>query len=687
LLILLVIGAGLFVRFYLISSLLSSPYRATPGFKTIIMIKKKLLWALALLVVSTTSLAQQAESKYDPHALFSPLFYTQNGNEYRAATGEPGPAYWQNKADYQIAAQLDEAKKEVTATVTITYTNNSPQRLPYIWLQLDENLFSNNSRGQAKMPATGRSRYGDATSKFDGGYKIKSVKVISGAAQSDANYLVNDTRMQVRLANALAAKGGSLKLKIEYSYTVPDYGADRTGILNTKNGNIFAIAQWYPRLCVFDDVRGWNTDPYLGASEFYLEYGNFDVSITAPSAMIVVASGELQNPQDVLTAKQLQRYNQAKQSDATVMIRDSAEVTDPASRPSKPTLTWKYKLNNARDFSWSASRAFIWDAARMNLPDGKKGLAMSVYPVESNGVKGWSRATEYTKGSIENYSKRWFPYPYYSAVNVACNIGGMEYPGIVFCSYRARTEGLWGVTDHEFGHTWFPMIVGSNERRYGWMDEGFNTFINDIAAADFNNGEYSHPRQSAHKSRLFTNKIESVYNTPDGMLERNIGALLYAKPGFALGLLRDVVLGEDRFDYAFKKYIRDWAYKHPTPWDFFRSIENGAGEDLAWFWKSVFFETWQLDQAVTKVEYRDNNAKNGALVTIANLDQMAMPVTVEYTTVSGKKNRKVLPVEIWQSTGTWKFGLDTDEELSSVVIDPDKRLPDMNPDNNTWKKE
>lgn len=651
------------------------------------MIKKKLSWALALLVASTTSLAQQAESKYDPHALFSPLFYTQNGNEYRAATGEPGPAYWQNKADYQIAAQLDEAKKEVTATVTITYTNNSPQRLPYIWLQLDENLFSNNSRGQAKMPATGRSRYGDAASKFEGGYKIKSVKVINGAAQADANYLVNDTRMQVRLANALAAKGGNLKLKIEYSYTVPDYGADRTGILNTKNGNIFAIAQWYPRLCVFDDVRGWNTDPYLGASEFYLEYGNFDVSITAPAAMIVVASGELLNPQDVLTAKQLQRYNQAKQSDATVMIRDSAEVTDPASRPSKPTLTWKYKLSNARDFSWSASRSFIWDAARMNLPEGKKGLAMSVYPVESNGVKAWSRATEYTKGSIENYSKRWFPYPYYSAVNVACNIGGMEYPGIVFCSYRARTEGLWGVTDHEFGHTWFPMIVGSNERRYGWMDEGFNTFINDIAAADFNNGEYSHPRQSAHKSRLFTNKIESVYNTPDGMLERNIGALLYAKPGFALGLLRDVVLGEDRFDYAFKKYIRDWSYKHPTPWDFFRSIENGAGEDLAWFWKSVFFETWQLDQAVSKVEYRDNNARNGALVTINNLEQMAMPVTVEYTTVSGKKGRKTLPVEIWQSTGTWKFGLDTDEELSSVVLDPDKRLPDMNPDNNTWKKE
>ena len=649
--------------------------------------KKSLFLAVTCLaaVLVATAQTESNRSVYDPHALFSPLFYTYNGNSYRAATGEPGPDYWQNRVDYRIDAKMDEEAKQVSATVTISYTNNSPQQLPFLWLQLDQNLFSKDSRGQAKMPATGRSRYGDASSEFDGGYKIKSVQLINGTVSSKADYLVNDTRMQVRLSKALAAKGGKLQLKIEYSYTVPEYGADRTGILATKNGNIFAIAQWFPRMCVFDDVRGWNTDPYLGASEFYCEYGNFDVSITAPSAMIVAASGELQNPQEVLTPQQLQRYNQAKQSDKTVMIRDSADVTNPASRPSRSTVTWKYKLTNARDFAWAASRSFIWDAARMNLPDGKKGLAMSVYPVESNGQNAWSRSTEYTKASIENYSKRWFPYPYYSAVNVAANIGGMEYPGIVFCGYRSRTAGLWGVTDHEFGHTWFPMIVGSNERRYGWMDEGFNTFINGIAAEDFNNGEYYRKPGSAHKSRLFGKGMESVLNTPDGMLERNIGSLLYAKPGFALTLLRNEILGQDRFDYAFKKYIRDWAYKHPTPWDFFRSIENGAGEDLAWFWKSVFIETYQLDQAVTKVEYRNNDPKNGALVTIENLQQMAMPVTVEYTTSAGKTARLKLPVEIWQSTGTWKFALPTTEAVTMVVLDPDKILPDMDPENNTWK--
>lgn len=654
------------------------------------MMKLRLTWALGTLLVAGSLYAQQAatttQSKYDPHALFSPIFYTQNGNEYRTATGEPGPAYWQNKADYQINASLDDNKNEVTATVTISYKNNSPQKLPYIWLQLDQNLFNKESRGQAKMPATGRSRYGDAKSSFDGGFKIKSVQLINGTTASNADYLITDTRMQVRLANSLAAKGGLLKLKIEYSYTVPQYGADRTGIQPTKNGDIYAIAQWYPRLCVFDDVRGWNTDPYLGASEFYLEYGDFEVNITAPSSHIVVASGELLNPQEVFTAKQLQKYNQAKTSDATVVIRDSTEITDPASRPSKPTLTWKFKINNARDFAWASSKSFILDAARMNLPDGKKGLAISAYPIESNGEKAWSRSTEYTKASIESYSKRWFPYPYPAAVNVATNIGGMEYPGIVFCSWRSRAGGLWGVTDHEFGHTWFPMIVGSNERRYGWMDEGFNTFINEISSRDFNNGEYASPKRSAHGSRLFSSNIESVFNTPDGMLERNIGALLYSKPGFALGLLRNEVLGPERFDYAFRKYIRDWAYKHPTPWDFFRSMENSTGEDLAWFWKSVFIETYSLDQAVSKVEYLDNDAKKGAIVTIDNLEKMAMPVTIEYTTASGKTGRKKLPVEIWQNNISWKVLLPTDEEVIKVVIDPDKVLPDANGANNTWTK-
>ena len=283
--------------------------------------------------------------------------------------------------------------------------------------------------------------------------------------------------MQLRLASPLEANGGTVEIKMNYSFNIPQYGADRTGIQATENGKMFAIAQWYPRMCVYDDIEGWNTLPYLGASEFYLSYGDFEYEITAPAKMIVVASGDLQNPQDVFTPEQLKRYNEAKKSDKTVIIRGASEINSPASRPAKKMLTWKYVLKNARDVAWAASEAFILDGARMNFPSGRKGLALSVYPAESNGNNAWERSTEYTKASIEGYSDKWYEYPYNTAVNVASNVGGMEYPAIVFCGWKARGAGLWGVTDHEFGHTWFPMIVGSNERKYGWIDEGFNTFL------------------------------------------------------------------------------------------------------------------------------------------------------------------------------------------------------------------
>ncbi|HEX5024307.1 MAG TPA: M1 family metallopeptidase [Agriterribacter sp.] len=650
------------------------------------MIKKSVL-TLTVALSFIQLMAQVGVSKYDYHNLFSPLFYTNNGNEYRSANGEPGPAYWQNRASYGIDATLNDKENEITATVTLEYKNNSPHQLPYIWLQLDQNLFTDTSRGHSKMPATGRSRYGDANSTFKGGYRIQSVKLVSGSTETSANYTVTDTRMQVRLTKPIAAKGGELKLKIAYSYIIPQYGADRTGILNTSNGAIFSVAQWYPRICVFDDVRGWNTDPYLGAGEFYLEYGDFDVHITAPASLIVVSSGELQNPKDVLTAQQLQRYNQAKESDKTVIIRSKDEVTNASSRPQKPSLTWIFKINNARDFAWAASKSFIWDAAKINLPDGKKGLAMSVYPVESDGNDAWGRSTEYSKAAIELYSNQWFEYPYYNAVNVASNVGGMEYPGIVFCGSTARNAGLWGVTNHELGHNWFPMIVGSNERRYGWMDEGFNTFINGIATAEFNKGEYAGKERDAHQiGYMFGDQSESIYNTPDGMKEGNIGNLLYYKPSYALGLLRNQVLGQDRFDYAFKKYIRDWSFKHPTPWDFFRSMENTAGEDLAWFWRSMILGNYALNQGVKKVEYVNGDPKQGALISIDNTERMAMPVIAEYTTVSGKTARKTLPVEIWQNNDTWIFKVDTKEALSKVVLDPDHVFPDIDDSNNTWVK-
>ena len=629
--------------------------------------------------------ALEVESSYDPHDLFSPVFYPAGSSNTRAATGEPNTGYWQNRADYEINASLNDDTHEISGSVTITYKNNSPHELPFLWLQLDQNLFNKESRGQSRLPVDRRSRYGDANSDFSGGYKISAVK-INDAAITD--FIITDTRMQVRLAKPLAASGAVIKIKIDYSFVLPMYGADRCGIQPTKNGKIFSVAQWYPRMCVFDDVEGWNTLPYLGAGEFYLEYGDFDFKITTPASHIVVASGELVNPAEVLTPTQVSRMNQAKNSDKTVMLRTEKEVTDPGSRPKSNTLTWHYKISNARDVSWASSKAFIWDAAKINLPGGKTSLAMSVYPVESKGEKGWGRSTEYTKASIENYSKRWFVYPYPVATNVASNVGGMEYPGIVFCGYKAETDGLFGVTDHEFGHTWFPMIVGSNERKYGWMDEGFTTFINSLADDDFNKGEYKNPAAKMEQMApyMFGDHSESVLNTPDGLKEMNIGTALYLKPGYGLELLRNEILGPERFDYAFKAYIERWAYKHPTPWDFFRTMDNVSGENLGWFWKGWFIENYRLDQAIVSLDYENDNPANGALVKLANLSRMAMPVTLEYVTTGGKKGLLKLPVEIWNNQVVKTVKLPTNEKIVSLTIDPAKILPDVNFGNNTWKQ-
>lgn len=311
---------------------------------------------------------------------------------------------------------------------------------------------------------------------------------------------------------------------------------------------------------------------------------------------------------------------------------------------------------------------------------------MSVYPVESAKDSGWRRSTEFTKGCIEGYSKRWYTYPYPNAVNVAGAVSGMEYPGIVFCFLLSEKKDLWGVTSHEFGHTWFPMIVGSNERKYAWMDEGLNTFINSVADSDFNRGEFSTKARYRERSvRFFQSNSESIMTSPEVTNARYLGANAYEKPGMGLELLRYDVLGEARFDSAFRYYIRSWAYKHPTPWDFFHAMENSSGEDLSWFWRGWFMNNWKLDQAVIAVDYVQSNPANGSLITIQNREKLPMPATVEVKEIGGKTGRVSLPVEIWQRGSDWKFYYPSTRKIESVTIDPDRMLPDINESNNVWK--
>ncbi|MDR7212720.1 M1 family metallopeptidase [Flavobacterium piscis] len=656
----------------------------------------KALLGMALFIGISSVWAQQTPAttatnsvnNYDYHDAFAPHFYTNNGTPTRAASGQPGVEYWQNRADYQINVKLNAATNEIIGTDEITYTNNSPDKLSFVWLNLEQNLFKSDSRGNAIVPLTG-SRNGAQGQVFDGGNKIKSVKVISGGkkkTEAEAKYIITDTRMQIFLPQELASKGGSVKIKIEFSFIAPFEGSDRMGVLETKNGKIFTIAQWYPRMCVYDDVRGWNTAPYLGASEFYLEYGNFDVNITAPANHYVVGSGELLNGSEVFSAEQFKRYKEAGQSDKTVIIRSADEVATTANLNAAAEKTWHFQIKNSRDFSWASSPAFILDGAKINLPSGKKALALSAYPVESSGNDAWSRSSEYVKASIEHYSKQWFEYPYPAAVNVAGNEGGMEYPGIVFCGWESKGKDLWGVTDHEFGHIWFPMIVGSNERLFAWMDEGFNTFINSLSTEAFNNGEYKDEPTDLHElAEPFTRSdLETIMSSPDNMKEANIGMLCYFKPSAGLIILREQVLGKERFDIAFRTYIERWAYKHPTPDDFFRSMENAAGEDLSWFWRSWYVNNWRFDQGVNSIKYVKNDPAKGVVITVENLDKMPMPIVLDVKTKSGKVTRVNLPVEIWQRNKDWSFKHNSTEEIESITLDPDHVFPDHNETNNIW---
>ncbi len=626
-------------------------------------------------------------SNYVPSAAFAPLYYTSNGNDYHSANGSPGPKYWQNRVDYTIKANLDTVGKTISASENITYTNNSPGALPFVWLQVDQNTYKEDAR--SNFPT------GVAATQHTNGYEFESVSLVQNGKAEKAVYVVSDTRMQIRLPNKVAANGGKVNIVIKYHYVIPGNFGNRTDYTDTKNGKIYEIAQWFPRMCVYDDTRGWDTLPFLGSGEFYLEYGDIDYSVTVPWDMIVAGSGELVNPQQVLTAKQIARLQQARNSDKTVMIRSLDEVTQASSRPvNKGTLTWHFKMLNTRDVAFGASKAYIWDAARVNLPKGKKSLAMSVYPEESAGEKAWGRSTEYLKGAMEHFSEKWFTYPYPVAINEAGSAGGMEYPGIVFDGIRDKGLGLFYVTAHEIGHNWFPMIVGSDERRFAWMDEGFNTFIDVYASDAFNKGEYAPKRDGEYAPgggnpadeiipTIIDPKAPTIMTAADAISERYRHPIAYFKPAFGLILLREQILGKERFDYAFKYYINNWAYKHPTPDDFFRSMENGAGEDLSWFWKGWFYNNWKLDLAIIDAKYVDSkDVKKGMQITVANKEQMAMPFTVEVKYKDGSKQRMQVPVETWLQNKAVTLSFPTTQEVTDVYIDPDAALPDVKRANN-----
>ncbi|WP_260927032.1 M1 family metallopeptidase [Novosphingobium sp. 9] len=659
-----------------------------------------LLGAASLVAVAQPVLAQTApapaasSTAYDPRSTFAPFDMHQSVNVYRGADGKPGPQYWQNRADYEIHAKLDPDVKSpsLTGDEIISYTNNSPDALDVLWVQLDQNLYKKDSRGNYANGGPGIGRHAGGSTD---GAVLDKVEIEVDGKFVPAQYLVSDTRLQITMPQALAAKGGKTRVRIAWHFTIPGEWGGRMAWGMAKDGPIYDLAQWYPRMAVYDDVRGWDPLPYL-AQEFYLEYGNFDYYVTVPSTMLVAGSGELVNQSEVLTPTELARLAKAKASDATVMIRSPQEI------PAKPSLTgatktWHYRMENTRDVAFSASSIFAWDAARINLGGGKTSLAMSFYPKESAGQPAWGRSTEYLKDSLQNYAKRWAAYPWPWAINVAGPASGMEYPGILFDGIEDKGNVLFFITAHEIGHELFPMMVGFDERRNAWMDEGFNTFIDVYESDDFNHGEYAPKRDGEYapgggnpvdeiQSVLLDPNAPPILTRADSIIEKYRHPVTYFKSALGLVLLREQILGPDRFDPAFRRFIADWTFKHPQPADFFRFMESQTGEDLSWWWRGWYENNWSMDLAVDAIAPVDaKDPSKGTRVTVGSHDKLIMPATLRVMFSDGTHTDYRLPAESWIRNTQTSVVVPAGKTVTEAVVDPDHKIPDKDRSNDDRK--
>jgi hypothetical protein len=598
----------------------------------------------------------------------------------RSASGAPGPEYWQQRVDYRIEATLfapetrDQGTPGISGTSVMTYTNNSPDALSYLWIHLEQNLYLPDSLGAlANTPD-------EAPGEYTGGFTVYGVTV-GGVGVEMAVY---DTVARIDLPEPVSARGGTVEVEFAWSFPVPEHGSERMGTEDCEDGRVYQIAQWFPAACVYDDVHGWNTLPYQGGGEFYTNFGDYDVRLTVPASHLVAATGILQNPEAVLTPEQAERFARAAESADTVVIRSADEVSDPASRPAgADELTWHFRAENCRTFAWASSAAFIWDAAKLADagPDGRGILCQSFYPRE--GLALWPTSTQMIRESIGTYGRHWAPYPYPVATNVNGTVYGMEYPMIVFCSDREDERELFYTTTHEFAHQWIPMMISTDERRYPWMDEGLVTFMNFDSLVERYGEAFSNLDIDAFAASLGPAQDQPAMTWHDRMWRSAAGYLAYDKPAWALLCLRRQVLGPDRFDPAFREFLRAWAFKSPQPADFFRTMENAAGADLSWFWRGWFYDTGWLDQEITSVRQDADNAM--ALATLTNRGRIVMPVDYLVTYDDGQTEQRRLPAEAWATTDRWVDSWETQgRRVVGLEIDPDRLLPDVRRDNNIW---
>jgi hypothetical protein len=679
---------------------------------------KRTFMILAALACTITSAADAQNWKQTDtvsktnRSMFRPLEDLPAPNEYRSASGAPGRRYWQQRVDYIIRATLDTAEHRLTGTERITYHNNSPDTLRFLWLQLDQNQVSvEHSRDRASKPALPQPQQGQTLSPqalaflaptFEGGHNITRVQTVTAQnALRDAKYLINGTQMRVDLPRGLPP-GGVQQLEIDWNFLIPDAG--RGAKERLANGYLYLMAQWFPRLAVYDDVNGWQNDQFMGQGEFYLEFGNYDVRLTVPRNHIVNATGRLVNPEVVLTPTQRQRLARALTSETPVFIVPADEVMTPGSRPAGTgMLTWHWRAENVRDFAFASSKLFVWDAAGFKYAGQTTPIeASSYYPREAMPL--WDKvSTKAIIQTLKTYGRMSIEYPYPRATNVHGPIFGMEYPMVAFCGVRpndgqyteAMERALISVSIHEVGHNWFPMIIASDERKWTWMDEGLNSFLQYYSEQDWQRGYPSNRGPARNIVEYMKDPNQTPIMIHSDLINRRFGDHSYGKPAAGLVMLREHVLGPERFDVAFKDYSRNWAFKKPQPADFFRSMENGAGENMAWFWRGWFYTTHANDQAVTNVTTQNATELTGSAtrgqfyhrITLKNEAGLVMPVHMVVTFADGTTQRINLPVEIWRfNENQFVHGFFSNKEITGVQLDPDEAFADINPANNVWRK-
>ncbi len=638
---------------------------------------KKILFTFVVLLLVIAPIASAQKIRPIPYPVIpGPKFDKAVENGTRTLTGEPGPNYWTNTADYVIDAALDPSTRMMSASESIVYTNHSPDDLPTLVVHLRQNLHKEGAMRNRPQQLTGGMRI---LSVASGGEILRE-----NPDRGNPGYYVNGTLMTIVLGTPLAS-GRSVDLAIAWEFEVPEKGAPRMG----TDDEIFFVAYWYPQMAVYDDVSGWKADQYMSSGEFYMGYGSYDVSLTVPEGWVIGATGELQNPETVLSEQTRARLNTATNSHDVVNIVTENDRAPGLSTLDSPDdqLTWRFMAYNVRDFAFGTSDKYLWDAttAEVGDRDGDESNDLSmIHAFYRPGSSDWNRSAEYGQFAIELLSEMFMPYPYPHMTAVEGVIGGgMEFPMMTHIGTGRPGGSVFGVTFHEIAHMYFPMIIGQDEKEFTWMDEGLTSFNTAEGSAEFYDTDSWEPRRQSYYFIADTgDEVESMRHGDRYPLRTAArGIASYNKPAVALHALRGIV-GQERFMEAYREYARRWAFKHPQPYDLFNTFNDVLGEDFDWFWTTMFFNTWTLDQSIAEVE----NGADGVIITIEDLGLSPFPVPVRVTYTDGTIAEETIPVEEWLSDKKVAKIYFEPGTVTRVEIDPNQFLPDVDRSNNVWVK-